>query len=237
MKKNDSKVALITGGNRGLGFAVASVMARMNFDVILGCRDELLGFEAVERINKNGGSVSFVPLDLGSTQSVRACWDQINSSGRQVDVLINNAAVLDANDRFFSDRFADVLQKTMQVNFIGAVMLCHFIVPGMIQRDFGRIVNVSSGWGTFAEVGPESPAYRMSKVALNSLTAVVNSFLEGSTNVKINSVCPGWMRTRMGGSEAILSPEQSAEHIVNLVTSDPESASGLLFREGNILPW
>ena len=227
------RTALVTGGNRGIGFEVCRELARIGMAVVLTARDPGAGEAAAAKIRKEGGDVRFELMDVASDASVEACARRLAAAGAPVDVLVNNAAIY-PGERLL-DPGGDVLRDTMEINFFGAFRACRAFLPGMLARGYGRVVNVSSGSGSFAEGLPGPPAYSVSKSALNALTVKLAGELRG--DVKVNSVCPGWVRTRMGGRGAERSVEDGADTIVWLATLPARGPSGGFFRDRKRISW
>ncbi len=215
--------ALVTGGNRGIGFAIAEGLKARGIEVIIGARDPLAGQSAAEKIG-----CSSVELDVCSANSI----DRAVGEAGPFDILVNNAGVLFNEGILESpDHFAD----SMAVMVGGPYMLIHACAPAMTAAGYGRIVNVSSGWGSFAEGLGGPGAYGVAKAALNALTLAISRELP--QNVKINAMCPGWVRTRMGGAGATLSPAQGADTAIWLATLSDDGPTGGLFRERKPVPW
>ncbi|MEX0345165.1 MAG: SDR family NAD(P)-dependent oxidoreductase [Rhizobiaceae bacterium] len=217
------KRALVTGGNRGIGFAIAEGLKARGVDVIIGARDPVAGQSAAEKI-----SCSAVELDVSSADSI----DRAVGETGPFDILVNNAGVLFNEGILQSpDHFAE----SMAVMVGGPYMLVHACAPAMAAAGYGRIVNVSSGWGSFAEGLGGPGAYGVAKAALNALTLAISRELP--RNVKVNAMCPGWVRTRMGGATATLSPAQGADTAIWLATLPDDGPTGGLFRERKPVPW
>jgi NAD(P)-dependent dehydrogenase (short-subunit alcohol dehydrogenase family) len=228
-----SGLALVTGGNRGLGFEVCRRLARAGLPVVLTARDRRSGERAVTRLAAERLDVRFELLDVTSERSIDRCLDRLDAAGAHVDVLVNNAGIyprgrtLTAPDAAFRDAF--------ETHLFGPLRLCRRLIPAMVRAGRGRVVNVSSGYGSFAE-GLQGPAaYGVSKAALNALTMKLASEARG--DVKVNAVCPGWVRTRMGGPSADLSVEEGADTIVWLATLPRSGPTGGLFRERRKIAW
>ncbi|HET9794651.1 MAG TPA: SDR family oxidoreductase [Thermoanaerobaculia bacterium] len=228
-----ARTALVTGGNRGIGFEVCRELARAGLTVVLAARDREAGEAAAAKIRKEGTDVRFEMMDVSRDASVESGARRLSAAGLAVDVLVNNAAIY-PGDRLLDAR-RDAVRETMEINFFGAVRTCRAFVPGMIARRYGRVVNVSSGSGSFAEGLPGPPAYALSKAALNALT--VKLAAEVSGDVKVNAVCPGWVRTRMGGRNASRSVEEGAETIVWLATLPARGPNGGFFRDRKPIRW
>ena len=227
------RTALVTGANRGIGYEVARELASMGMRVILTGRDPAAVAKAAAVLRRAGGAADGFGMNVADREAVEACADRLRAEGVRVDVLVNNAAVYPGGSLLSTA--PEVLQRTFETNFWGAVWTCRAWLPGMIERGYGRIVNVSSGHGSLAE-GLEGPAaYALSKAALNALTLRLASEVSG--DVKVNAVCPGWVRTRMGGGGATRSVEEGADIIVWLATLDRDGPNGGFFRDRERIGW
>ncbi|MBU1620775.1 MAG: SDR family NAD(P)-dependent oxidoreductase [Gammaproteobacteria bacterium] len=224
------KTVLITGANRGIGFAIAkSLIQQGGFQLLLAARHQKDAEEAVSLL----GSGIALRLDLTDPLLLEQKALQIEQQYGPVDVLINNAAMLHSTD--VPHTRAEDLIHSLSVNTVAPFVLCKVFGLLMKQRGYGRIVNLSSGWGSFSE-GLEGPAcYAISKAALNAVT--VSCARELMPEVKVNAVCPGWVRTRMGGEAADLSPEQGAETPVWLATLAEDGPTGAFFRNKTQIDW
>jgi NAD(P)-dependent dehydrogenase (short-subunit alcohol dehydrogenase family) len=194
------RVALISGGNRGLGLAIARRLAERGLHVVIGTRDELSGRDAVEALSKEGLDARSHQLDVTDPASVaRAAADVANSAGR-LDVLVNNAAVaIDRGQPAAGPGFERV-RATLDANLVGAWRLSAAAVPEMRKNGYGRIVNITSHLGSLSTMGAGNVSYRISKTGLNALTGVLAAELEGS-GILVNAVSPGRMDTRMAYGE------------------------------------
>ena len=217
------KRALVTGGNRGIGLAIAEGLVHQGCEVVIGSRDEQAGKDAAENI----GAV-FVQLDVADPQNIARAAEQIGP----VDILVNNAGILGEGGVLEDPQdFEDSLAVMVQ----GPYLLMHYLTPSMVARNYGRVVNVSSGWGAFSS-GVEGPGgYGVAKAALNALTISAARSLPDS--VKVNAMCPGWVRTRMGGSAATRSPEEGADTGIWLATLDDDGPTGGFFRDRKPIEW
>lgn len=229
------RFALVTGGNRGIGLAICKALFALSYQVILCARKEDEGKAAAREIDPaQSGRVKVEVLDLSDSQSITGLLERLNNQGIEVDVLINNAAIYPSGS--IIDVSPDVISEAWQINVLGPWLLIQGLVPGMLQRGFGRVVNVSSGGGSLKGGGyPGHSAYGVTKSALNSLTVNLAPRLSG--DVKVNSMCPGWVRTRMGGSAAPRSPEEGAETAVWLATLDEAGPNGGFFRDKEAIDW
>ncbi|KIT16825.1 SDR family NAD(P)-dependent oxidoreductase [Jannaschia aquimarina] len=214
---------LVTGGNRGIGRAIAAGLVEQGLDVILTSRDAEAGAEVAREIGARSQ-----PLDLMSEASIQ---EAVARSG-EVDVLVNNAGVL-WDEGLFED--PDHFEASMGVMVRAPYLLMRALLPGMEARGYGRVVNLSSGWGSFAEGIGGGGAYGVAKAALNALT--VRAAGTAPTGVKINAMCPGWVRTRMGGASATRSPEEGAETAIWLATLSEDGPTGGFFRDRRPIAW
>jgi NAD(P)-dependent dehydrogenase (short-subunit alcohol dehydrogenase family) len=228
------RTALVTGGNRGIGYETCRQLAQAGLEVVLTARSAAAGQQAAARLAaEHGGRVRAEVLDVSSSASVTSCADRLAEAGISVDVLVNNAGVYPT--RGFLGMSEEVLEQSLQVNLMGAFRTCSAFLPGMIARDYGRVVNVSSGGGAMTRHTPAPPAYGIAKAALNALTLVADA--EVPPSVKINAMCPGWVRTDMGGPGAPLSAEQGADTAVWLATIGPDGPHGGFFRDRRPIEW
>jgi len=227
------RTALVTGGNRGIGLEVCRELGAAGLRIVLGARDAAGGEGAARGLRGGGIDARFEQMDVSSDASVAGCAERLARARVSVDVLVNNAAVYPSEPLL--DPATDVLRAVMEINFFGASRTCRAFVPGMIERGYGRVVNVSSGSGSFAEGLPGPHAYSISKAALNAFTVKLAAELPG--DVKVNSVCPGWVRTRMGGKGATRSVEEGADTIVLLATLPARGPSGGFFRDRKRIRW
>ena len=227
-----NRTALVTGGNRGIGLEACRQLARTGLGVVLTARDPERGERAARGLRDEGLEVSFERLDVTDGRSVEACARRLSDAGMEIDVLVNNAGIYPTEGVFSvsEEEFA----RALSINTLGPFRTCQNFVPGMIERGYGRVVNVSSGGGSFGEgIGPV--AYGASKAALNALTVKVAEAVRG--DVKANAMCPGWVRTDMGGAGAPRSPEQAADTLVWLATLPAEGPNGGFFRDRHPIPW
>jgi NAD(P)-dependent dehydrogenase (short-subunit alcohol dehydrogenase family) len=234
MPKPESAVrsALVTGANRGLGLAIAHGLSVRGFAVVLGARDRASA-EQARATFPAGAQVELLVLDLARPERVSAALRELGERKLHIDVLVNNAGILPVGDVLSTPD--EVMREAMEVHFFGPLALARGLVPAMQARGFGRVVNVSSNWGSFAS-GLEGPAaYSISKATLNALTLKLSR--EVGSHVLVNTMCPGWLRTRMGGDEAELSPEQGADTALWLATLPDGGPSGGFFRERTSHPW
>ena len=224
--------ALVTGGNRGIGLEACRQLARAEMSVVLAARDLQRGEEAAQKLRGEGLDVTSERLDVADSQSVKKCAQRLASAGTEVNVLVNNAGVYPTQGVFSVSE--ETFEMALEVNTLGVFRTCRVFVPPMVKRGYGRVVNVSSGGGSFGEgLGPA--AYAVSKAALNALTLKVAQAVRG--NVKVNAMCPGWVRTEMGGSGAPRSPEEAVDTLVWLASLAEDGPNGGFFRDRKPIPW
>lgn len=236
------RLAIVTGGNRGLGLEIARQLARKDIQVILTSRDKEKGEAACKQLNDEGLAVLYHRLDVAESASIEEFTDDIEEVYGRCDILVNNAGIfpdVDNEDRRMPSLFetdVDVIRKAMETNVYGPVQLCQELVPVMKHHKYGRIVNLSSGLGQLSEMSGGVPGYRISKTALNAVTRIVADELK-DTNIKINSMCPGWCKTEMGGPNATREPAEGAETAVWLATLPDDGPSGGFFRDKETIGW
>ena len=231
----DRHVAIVTGGNRGIGHEICKELSRAGCNVVLTSRNEEEGRRAVAKLDHHD-NVAYRRLDVTDSKDIASLRDWILKTYGRVDILINNAGVyLDEGVSVF-DVDENIMQDTLAVNFYGAFHMCRAFVPIMRQNGYGRIVNVSSGYGAMSEMGGYVAAYRISKAALNALTLIMANELRDG-NIKVNAVCPGWVRTDMGGGMAPISPQAAAKDIVHFALVDAKGPTGSFFRHKKPIQW
>jgi NAD(P)-dependent dehydrogenase (short-subunit alcohol dehydrogenase family) len=230
------RVAVVTGGNRGIGLEVCRQLAARGLRVVLASRDLGKGATAAGRIAAAGAQVEPWALDVSDDGSARAFVRQLETDYGGADVLVNNAAVLLDEDGDVLEIDLQTYRTSLEVNALGALRLCQLLVPGMRARRYGRVVNVSSGAGQLGGMGGYAPAYSLSKAALNAVTRLVAHAGRGR-NVLVNAVDPGWVRTAMGGDAAPRTVEQGADTIVWCATLPDGGPTGGFFHDRAPVPW
>jgi len=236
----DKRVALVTGANRGMGLEIVRQLSRLGLIAVLAARDIEKGKVAAATLAAEEFDVPIVALDVTDADSIRAAVAEVRGLFGRIDVLVNNAAILKEGllpeDTSVLDVSGDLVNQTFLTNTVGPLRMIQATVPGMRERGYGRIVNLSSGAGQLAEMGGGFPAYRLSKSAVNALTRITAAEL-GAHEIKINSVCPGWVRTDMGGPHATRTVEHGAETAVWLATLPEDGPTGGFFRDMKPIPW
>lgn len=198
VKTTKKKIALVTGANRGLGFETCKQLSQLGVTVLLTSRDPTKGEVAAKQLIDKGLDVIFYQLDVSDRSNIKDIFTKIENQFGRLDILINNAAILYDKDQSTMNADLELVTKALTTNLFGPWLLCQAFVPLMEKNGYGRIVNVSSGAASMHYMEGGTPAYGISKVALNALTRKLASEL-GRKNVLVNSVDPGWVATDMGG--------------------------------------
>jgi len=231
------RTAVVTGGNKGIGFEICRQLAHKGINVVLTARDGKRGRRAVAALQKDGLNVIFHPLDVTSEVDVAELAQYMAATHRRCDILVNNAGIsLRGTPPSILNTPVQDFEQTLQTNFYGPLLMCQALVPLMQRRGYGRIVNLSSGMGQLDEMEDGWAAYRVSKTAVNALTRMVAEGARG-TGILVNSVCPGWVRTDMGGRNAQRGVEKGAETAVWLATLPDDGPTGGFFRDRRRIPW
>jgi NAD(P)-dependent dehydrogenase (short-subunit alcohol dehydrogenase family) len=226
-------IALVTGANRGLGFEVVRQLAQRGFTTVLGSRDLEKGRAAAEALD--GLEVDPRRLDVADADSVRELAGGLRDDYGRLDVLVNNAAILYDTWESGLEADLDVVHDALETNLFGAWRTAQACLPLLRRSQHGRVVNVSSGSGSISDMGAGSPAYSVSKAALNALTRILAAELRRD-GILVNAVCPGWVATDMGGPGG-RSVEQGAGSIMWGVLLPDDGPTGGFFRDGRQLDW
>ena len=229
------KTVIVTGSNRGVGLGVAVALSKLDFNLVIASRN----LESiVETANTIGGTNVYpIQLDITNSLSVSNFFEIIKKINGRVDSLINNAAIHFEGNAGFTEISDQLFADTINTNLLGAWRMCKEVAPFMINQKYGRILNITSGWSSLADMEGNAAAYRISKTALNALTRVVSSELAPLGDIKVNCACPGWVKTRLGGDNAPISIHEAASHLIKLVTLLDDGPNGKFFRHGIELPW
>ena len=231
------RIAIVTGGNRGIGLEIARQLMKNDIHVVIGCRDAMKCESAVSALRKEGPNVSGFALDVVDTHSVKRFVDHVAKHHGSPSILVNNAGVYpESTNARLVDVPTSVWRETIETNLFGPVRMCREVVPLMTKLRHGRIVNISSGLGQLSQMGEGSPAYRTSKAALNALTRTLAAEVAGA-GILVNSMSPGWVKTDMGGEEAPRSVEEGADTAVWLCLLPSNGPTGQFFRDRQPIPW
>lgn len=233
----DRKIAVVTGANRGIGFEICRQLAAKGISVVLTSRDEAKGRMAVAQLGSQGLEIEFYQLDVTDVSGIQRLEGFLERKYGAADILVNNAGIMaDAKGTGMLGVQLQIIRMTMETNVYGPLTLCQVLIPLMRNKNYGRIVNISSGLGQLSEMGGGTPAYRISKTALNVLTRTLAAELKG-TNILVNSICPGWVKTDMGGPNAVKTLAEGADTAVWLATLPDGGASGGFYRDRKAISW
>lgn len=242
-----TKIALVTGANKGIGFETAKQLAQKNIKVLLGARNETEGKKAEAALRDLSLDVTYVKLDISDSEDIATVTSYIENEYGVLDILVNNAAVF-LDSAWFGNNVESVPMKTLRdtfdINYFGTVELTQALLPLIKKSDAGRIVNISSVSGSFGVHLDESHwlyqlkpyAYSASKTALNQFTVFLANALK-ETNIKVNAANPGWVQTSIGSDQAPLTPEEGAKTGVALALLDNDGPTGTFSQSGEPLLW
>ena len=244
-----TKIAVITGANRGLGFATARRLGQAGVKVIVGARTLAKGEQAAGRLRGEGLDAEALQIDVDSPAGVQQAAARVEREHGRVDILINNAGILPEATASDADPLdLGLFRQTFETNVFGAVSVTNAFLPLLRKSVSGRIVNVSSTMGSLNDQSDPSspyygvvvPAYQMSKAALNGFTVALSKSLADSP-IKINSVCPGWVQTDLGGAENRAAAPTTAEHaaqiVVDMASIGADGPTGRFVDEGGTVAW
>jgi NAD(P)-dependent dehydrogenase (short-subunit alcohol dehydrogenase family) len=229
------KTALITGANKGIGHQVARQLAAKGFHVLVGARNPKAGRRPAEEIAKKCGKATFLEIDVTDNDSVTNAVSEFSKIEDHLDVLVNNAGIILDGDNAILEISDDLLRKTLETNTLGALRVTRAFAPLLRKSKAPRVINVSSGGGQLTGGADGwAPVYCISKTALNGVTAQLAAALP---KFAVNSMCPGWVRTEMGGQNASRSVEEGADTIVWLASEAPQELTGKFLRDRKEIPW
>jgi NAD(P)-dependent dehydrogenase (short-subunit alcohol dehydrogenase family) len=228
-------MALVTGANRGIGFEVCRQLGERGFAVILTSRDAAKGQVAAEQLRRRGLDIRSLQLDITDEASIRAAAAAMDRSADRLDTLVNNAAILYDTWHRVLDADLTVARQAFDTNTLGAWRVCQAFLPLLRHSNHGRIVNVSSGAGSLSSMDGSTPAYAISKAALNALTCMLAAELRPA-GILVNAVCPGWVETDMGGAGGRPVSEGAAGVVWAAILPD-NGPTGGFFRDGKSIGW
>jgi NAD(P)-dependent dehydrogenase (short-subunit alcohol dehydrogenase family) len=222
-----SKRALITGGNRGIGFAIAQGLLAQNYEVIITARSLDNAKAAAAKLS---GKVTRLQLEVTDDKSIHQAIQQIDS----LDVLINNAGIYPDEGVNILTADRAFMMHTLDANTLGPLQITQVCLPLLEKSADARVINISSGYGEINSLAADVPSYCLSKLALNGITIMLAQALK-SKNIAVNAMCPGWVRTDMGGSSAPRSPEQGADTAIWLATAADRRETGKFWRDRQVV--
>ena len=230
-----NKTALITGANKGIGHEAARQLAAKGFHVFVGARNARAGRKAAEEIGKKSGKATFLEIDVADNDSVTKAAREFSNIEDHLDVLINNAGIVADGDEAILEISDDLFRKTLETNTLGSLRVTRAFAPLLRESKAPRVINVSSGSGQLTGGADGwAPAYSISKSALNGVTSQLAAALP---KFAVNAVCPGWVRTDMGGEKASRSVEEGADTITWLASEAPQELTGKFLRDRKEIPW
>lgn len=230
------KNVLITGSNRGIGFEAARQFALKGYKVIMSSRDAEKGIKSQQKLIQEGLDADFLQLDVSSEENIKQSVSKIEQKYDKLDVLVNNAAIMLNKKQNITEVNKEDILMVFETNVFGPMLLIREVLPLMEKNGFGRIINISSEMGSLTGTQGGYTSYRMSKTSLNSVTRI---FAKEVThpNIKINTMCPGWVKTDMGGPNAHRTPQKATETILWLAELEINGPTGGFFRDGEKIPW
>jgi NAD(P)-dependent dehydrogenase (short-subunit alcohol dehydrogenase family) len=228
------KTVLITGANRGIGFETARQLAKRGFHVFVGARSQVQADKTVGELKPLGKASSLV-VDVADSASIAAAASSFDPVGR-LDVLINNAGIYPDEGVSILTVPREQVVATLKTNTLGPLEMTQAFLPYLKKSAAGRVINISSGYGQIDGLSPNVPSYCLSKFALNGVTIMLAEALN-ENGIAVNSMCPGWVRTDMGGSSAPRSVEEGADTAVWLATEADPKLTGRFFRDRKEISW
>jgi NAD(P)-dependent dehydrogenase (short-subunit alcohol dehydrogenase family) len=232
----NQRIALITGANRGIGLETARQLARRGLHIVIGARDEASGRRAVQEIAAAGERADFLSLDVSDSGSIRDAATRFATISNRLNVLINNAGIYPDEGVTIATVPRELMVRTFQTNTFGALEVTQAFLAYLRRAEASRIINVSSGYGQLDGMSANAPSYCLSKLALNGLTIMLAETLR-TDGVAVNSMCPGWVRTDMGGPGATRSVEDGADTAVWLADEAAHELTGKMFRDRREISW
>lgn len=228
-------IVVVTGANRGIGLEICHQLAARGATVLLTARNSNAGQEAANKLIAQNLPVQFYQLDPTNQDSIAALQAFTETAFGRLDVLINNAGIVAKEDGNAMDVTLDTMRVTLETNTLAPLRLAQALGPLLRRSKAGRIVNISSGMGQLSDMEGGHAAYRISKTALNAVTRVLAAELHGE--VAVNAMCPGWVKTDMGGLNAKREVSEGAAGAIWLALDAPQDFSGHFTRDGKIIPW
>ena len=236
MCPQSKKTALVTGGNKGIGFAICKGLLNAGFDIFLVARNQEKGKAAVEKLSTDSNSVQFIELDITNDESIKNAVDRVCQVTDSLDVLVNNAGIYPDEGVDILTVSRELLIKAMITNAFSPIGITQAFIPHLEKADNPKVINVSSGNGQLDGMSVNTPSYSLSKLALNGATILLTNALR-SKNIAVYAMCPGWVKTDMGGASAPRTPEQGADTAIWLATEASMQESGKFFRDRTEQPY
>jgi NAD(P)-dependent dehydrogenase (short-subunit alcohol dehydrogenase family) len=228
-----NKIAFVTGANKGIGFEIVRQLPQRGFHVVLTARNRDAGERAVSKL---GGDISWQLLDVSDDASIERAAKQFGDKHDHLDVLVNNAGIYPDEGVNILTIEREQLVATFQTNAFGALRVVQAFLPYLKKAGSARVINISSGYGELDGLSADVPSYCLSKLTLNGVTRMLHQKLQAE-GISVNSMCPGWVRTDMGGPGASRSVEQGADTAVWLAADASPKLSGRFFRDRKEINW
>jgi NAD(P)-dependent dehydrogenase (short-subunit alcohol dehydrogenase family) len=236
MRTNHDVIAVVTGANRGIGFEIVRQLADRGVTVVLTARRPDAGVAAAATLAGTALHVDFHPLSVTDEASIRALRDHLAAQFGRLDVLVNNAGILSDTDAGGLDVSLATVRETLETNTFAPLRMAQMLLPLLQQSHAGRIVNMSSGMGALSAIAGGDAAYRISKAALNAVTGILAAEL-AAQGIAVNAMCPGWVKTDMGGAHAERHVSHAAETAVWLALDASQDLTGKFVRDRKVIPW
>ena len=229
------KVALVTGANKGIGYEIARQLGEKGYHVLVGARKPDAGKQAVASLQQSGASAEFVEIDVSDRASIENAAKAVAAQFDHLDVLVNNAAMMQ-DEKNVTEVSDDIFLRTLTTNTLGPLRVTQAFLPLLTKSSQASIMNLSSGLGQLNDMGDTYPAYSISKTAVNAVTRQFAAALRDKS-IAVNSVCPGWVKTDMGGPNATRTVQQGADTVTWLATEAPRDLTGQFFRDRKPIAW
>ncbi len=231
----ETKIALVTGGNRGIGFAITQGLLQKGYQVIITSRSLDKAKQAAKKLNSNDKIIP-IELDVADDNSIDKALESLQQKVNKLDALINNAGIYPDQGVNILTIDRELLDKTFNTNTFGAIRMVQAFLPLLKKSQDARVVNVSSGYGEIDGLSADVPSYCLSKLALNGATIMLSQALR-SDKIAVNAICPGWVKTDMGGDSAPRTPEQGADTAIWLATEAPREETGKYWRDRKVISY
>ena len=229
------KIALVTGANKGIGYEVARQLGEKGYHVLVGARNAGAGKQAAVSLQKGDATAEFVEIDASDPASIQKAAKTVAAKFDHLDALVNNAAIME-DKKNITEVPDDIFLRTLTTNTLGPLRVTQAFLPLLVKSSRGSVVNMSSGLGQLQDMGDTHPAYSISKTALNAVTRQFAAALRDKA-ITVNSVCPGWVKTDMGGANAPRTVQQGADTVTWLATEAPRDLTGQFLRDRKAIPW
>lgn len=231
----ETKIALVTGGNRGIGFAITQGLLQKGYQVIITSRSLDKAKQAAKKLNSNDKIIP-IELDVADDNSIDKALESLQQKVNKLDALINNAGIYPDEGVNILTIDRELLDQTLNTNTFGAIRMVQTFLPLLKKSEDARVVNVSSGFGEINGLSADYPSYCLSKLALNGATIMLSQALR-SEKIAVNAICPGWVQTDMGGDSAPRTPEQGADTAIWLATEAPREETGKYWRDRKVISY